>query len=168
MRESRVFINFFKNNLKTIFIIGAVLSLLAAFLAESVPDRWKVVSLYQFEYTDENINQRVIVTDQAVTLLRSSQLQEELKIPQNVKATIYKSGPLAISMTTESSTKEAAQFAISSYNRYIEANFPVRVVGSGNLELVSRNTLIAAAIGFIVGALLGVFVSLVKLYLKNF
>lgn len=168
MKESKVFLGFFKQNIVIIFISALLTPVCLVSFFYYQPNVWEAASLHQFKYDELNINQRVIETDQAVSVLRSNFLPEKLGIPEDVEINVYKPGPLGVQITTRSISSDKSKIALQLLNSYLEANFPVEVVFVGNSSIVDKRLEIIAILSFCVGAVLGVFISLVKTYLKNF
>lgn len=100
MRESRLYINFFRRNF-LIILLPLLFSLsLGFYYSSQIPKSIIAGQLYEMPYRAENINIQVILTDEAVSLARES--EGILGLGKEFEVRAYKTGPLSFYVSLKS------------------------------------------------------------------
>lgn len=167
MRESRMYLRFFRKWLWVIGVFGILGLLGGYYMVNGMPELWLVRSEYEFSYTQETSDAVSKQADEAVSLLRSQELQNSLGIQTN-ETTIYKNGPFVLKI--ETSARDANRSAVmnSVISNYLLKNYSVHQIGQlvtqKEEKPVIRYLLFFAGLG--IG--LGLIISLIISYFKNF
>lgn len=167
MRESRLYLNFFKKNL-LIFVLFGLTGLGAGFTYQTKqPPGVEFTSLWQMEYDQTNVADRIALTDQAVTLVRSAHLRGEIASP-GAKVTVYKPGPLAIELKAIGQTEVIARESNYQLAGYLKDHFPIKKIGQEVVTYQQPPLILGVILGLAVGLGVGLLVSLIKAYFEKF
>src|SRR5688572_3649811 len=102
MRESRLFLNFFKNNI-LILVIAVIIGLGSGYLWNSQkPTIYTHHTLLELNYPDYKMEDRIILADEIVVKLRSENLERTLGLNPNQTTKIFKPAPYAIKVEVTS------------------------------------------------------------------
>jgi hypothetical protein len=166
MKESRQYLSFFKKNILIILIPMLVAPLSYFFILERENKIVTITRLVEFSTPDKNLADAELLTDQAVKLLRSENLKQELKI--NSKVSIYKYAPAVLSLEVSGIDAEQAKGDLSKLSRFTESRYLASALGRDSEKFLDEKiysylTILAGA-----GFLTGVIFSLAKSYFQNF
>lgn len=165
MRESQLFLIFFKKHLVSLILLIILGCLTSIYFYSSEPSQTKISQSFKLEYALENINDTVILADQAVTELRSQQF--DLGFPDS-GATIYKSGPMTISIEVLARDRNIGYGLLLKETEYLRKNFSAGALTEPQLSLVEPNLFKYLLTGALIGFLAGLSFSLTREYLKNY
>src|SRR5438876_1166937 len=99
MQESKIYLNFFKTNSPILLATSVLGFCVGGYLGLHQPVIYSSSDLLIMDYNDNNIQDRVTLSDQAVSVIRSTQIQSRLSLYPGSKLAIYKVAPLAINIT---------------------------------------------------------------------
>lgn len=161
MKESAIFINYFKNN--TVIIL--------------IPTFIVAAALYYFQWRQPYINfksrlysieKAALLTDNFVSIIRDAHLKEEIGINKDSKVIAYKSGPLTVDITLVNLDENQAAKDSAILESYIVKKYPINRVGH-ELSYAKKTTeWILAIIGLGIGFIFGNILSLTKIYLSKY
>ena len=165
MKESELYINFLKRNWLW-FILPLIISLLLSiYFYAQVPSKVKISQTFKMEYELQNIDTILALTDQAVAQLRAQRFSD---LFDDSEALIYKSAPLSINIDAVSSNRNLSYALLVKEVEYLKQNFNVGELTSPQITQVEPNLFKYLISGLIVGGLIGLMLSLVREYLKNY
>jgi hypothetical protein len=166
--ESQVYLSFIKAN-ALLLTVPLLLGCMGGWIhSTSQPLTYASNMLLQMDYTESNLKERIIVTDQATTILRSGQIHSQIQLNPDNKMVIYKSGPVAISVSAEGLNKESLVTDVMKIKDYGQSHYPLTQVAEIITSPKSRETEKEIFIGASIGVFLGFVLSLIRTYLKNF
>lgn len=168
MKESNLYLIFFKSNLVLITVCALVLSFVGYFYQTRKPTVYTENLFLQMAYSEGDINQKIALADQAVTLGRSENIKKDLGVSANTEINLFKPGPLAIQVSASSIDRSTLDSDLSTVFYFLKNNFPLAEMGQRVYFQSSANKALGILIGFVIGTTLGIWVSLVKTYLKNY
>ncbi len=164
MKESRLYFQFFHSNIWLIFSPAVVLSLMTFIYVWQLPPAEHYSQLLSMDYTLENVQSQIQLTDQAVSLLRESSVQQMLGI--NSSPVIYKAGPVLLAIDIKDN-KEPTK-SLETLSSFAESRFPVKKEGAIFHSYETPQWTGIIALTFVVGLGLGTLLSLIKTYGKNY
>lgn len=167
MRESRIYLNFFKRNLVIIFtplILGVVF---AYFYMVGLPNMYVLTRLYEISYNKSNITAQIALSDEAITEVRSANIQQSIGINSGTGMTIYKPAPLSIYLILQSKNSNLSN-DLQKADNYLTNKFPLKKVGIDISTIKKPNYPIYFLEGGIGGFLIGIFISLMQEYFRNY
>jgi len=165
MKESEVYINFFKRNLWWILVPLIIFLIISTIFYALAPEKSRLGQVFRIDYQIENADVKMALADEAVAETRAQKFNQAFP---DTTAVIYKSAPLLISIEVDSPVRENAYEVMLRINDYLDKNFSVTeaaplavtaVVPSGFKYLLS---------GILAGFLTGLIISLIKEYRKNY
>lgn len=168
MKESGLYIQYFKNNFFWVFIPVIFFGALGYYFQLKQPVIYKLEGLYEVDSKSEEISRKVVLGDQAVINLRTANLQSDLDIPKEVNFNVFKDGPLGIKMEVSSIDSELLAGQLDKAESYLISKIAVKRVGNLNKVVIYPNLIIGFLIGLGIGGLMGLTASLIKNYCKNF
>lgn len=165
MKESEIYLSFLKRNL-LILIIPLLLGILAgSFFLSQVKSKTKISQSFRMIYNLEDVNTILALTDQAVFELRAQRFS---RLFPDASDSIYKSGPLAITIDTTSGQRETAYGLLLKEAVYLGQNFSVAQLNQPEISQVEPSVIKYLLSGILAGFLGGLLLALVKEYLKNY
>ncbi len=167
-KESKLFLDFFRRNLLLIVLPVLIFTLVGVLFQLSKPTIYSQNAKYEMVYEVENIQNRISITDQAVSTIRSLNLQKSLELNSSTELVVFKSGPLLIDLTVNSKSVDQTSQDFNKVSNYLVDNYQVKEVG---LEVPSQNRDISPLLIFIAlfsGLSVGVVLSLAREYLRNY
>lgn len=165
MKESALFINFFKRNSGLLAIplfLGLVLSV---YFYAQAQTKIQISQAFNMSYNLENINIVLALTDQAVTQTRIQNFQN---FYPDSNAIIYKSSPLTVMIETQALTKEIAYELFLKESGYLRQNFSVTELTQPQIITLEPSLLKYLISGLLLGFLVGLITSLVREYFRNY
>jgi len=167
-KESATYLGFFKENTLLILIPAFTVSLSAYFYQLQQPPIFHKSILMEMEYNQEDVLKKITLADEAVTLLRTSQVQQELGISKDLKVTTVKNGPLAINLDVSGRDEAKINTDLDKLAIYSKERFPLKNVGVSVESIKKTSEFIYATGGLMAGLLIGIFFSLIKTYFKKY
>lgn len=165
MKESQLYLDFIKRNLITLVSPVVLVLIISIYFYAQVPAQTKISQSFKMQYQLEDINAVLALTDQAVAELRA---QRFAQIFPESSASIYKSAPLNISIESTSLERDTSYALLLKETEYLRQNFQVEELTSPEIILIEPNLFKYLVSGLIVGGLIGLVISLVREYLKNY
>ena len=165
MKESQLYIDFIKRNL--IFLLGPVFVtlLISLYFYAQVPSKVKISQTFKMQYNLENIDTILALTDQAVSELRAQRFSE---VFGQSSVSVYKSAPLNISIDATSLNRDTSYALLLKESEYLRQNFQTGELTNPEITQIEPNLFKYLISGLIIGGLIGLIISLVREYLKNF
>ena len=165
--ESAIYLNFLKSFwwlFLTLMLIGGLIG--AWFAIKQPPTSFTEVQL-EAGVKLEKMQDNILLADEVVGILRSRSIQAGLMISKETKIVAHKNGPLMVNLLVESSSLELASKEATTLSNYVVARYGFQVLGtnSGNS---SGKIFLMVLIGIGGGLFLGLIMSLLKTYLKNY
>lgn len=168
MKESRLFLNYFKKNTVLILIPTFIVATSFYYFQLRQPYINLKSRLYVLEYDQNNIEKVILLTDSFVSIIRNTHLKEEIGINKQSRVVAYKSGPLTVDITLVNPDENQAERDSAILESYITKKYPINTVGH-ELSYTKKTPLwILAIIGLGVGFILGNILSLIKIYLSKY
>lgn len=168
MKESKLYLSFFKENLLLIVSPTLVLLLFSLYKAYYLPQIHIYHSLYEIKSGDVNFNRKIAEADQAVTLLRSENIKKSLNISEDVKVQAFRPAPLLIKLELRSAQMTILGDENLKYEPFLFNRYKAGKIGESYYSQELKPFLIYAVFGAGVGFLLGFFISLLKTYFRKF
>jgi len=165
MKESELYINFLKRNW-LFFLLPLLISLiLSVYFYAQVPTQVKISQTFKMNYNLQNIDTILALTDQAVMQLR---LQKFSDVFSESSVTIFKSAPLNISIEATSKERDNSYNLLLKEVEYLRQNFQVQDLTSPEIALIEPSLFKYLISSLIIGGLIGLIISLIREYLKNY
>lgn len=163
MKESRLYLAFIKRNI-LLLLLPALLGLIVSmYFFAQVKTLTKVTQTFKMAYTLDNIDIILALTDQAVSELRTLQTDE----PETVSR-IYKSSPLSITVEETSVNSEIAYEQLINRTAYLNSNFQVIELTKPQVSQIEPGFSKYFIAGLAGGFLLGLIITLIREYFKNY
>ena len=167
MKESYLYLNFLKT-FGLLFVLLAIIGLIMSYyFVNKLPDIYISERLYGFNYKLENAAAVEKESEQVVTVLRSKNLIEKLRISES-QVNIYKPGPFAVAIQVKSQNAEQSVRNLLTFSGYLESKYQVEQIGREVFSTEPKPYFKYMFSGFIVGELIALFVSLVTSYFKHY
>lgn len=160
MKELTLYLNFFRKNLTVIISLALVGAFIGYYLQLGKPTIYKVSRLWEFD------NQ--LLTEQAVTYLRSENLAGKFKLSNGSKVVVHQNGPLSIEVEIEAKSPENLTSTFEKVSEFVKGRFKVEKVGEDVYSEREANIWLGFLVGLAFGASLGILASLMRAYLMNF
>lgn len=167
MTESRSYINFLKSYVLVFVLFGLIGLIAAYYLFSKLPTIYRVERLYEFPYTLENASAVEKESEQAVTILRSPQLKEELGI-QKSTVSIYKPGPFSVSISVKDMDAADAVYNMSVLAGYFSQKYQTQEIGNETFISEPKPLSKYLFLGFFSAELFCLFLTLTLAYLKRY
>ncbi|OGE34141.1 hypothetical protein A3C32_00920 [Candidatus Daviesbacteria bacterium RIFCSPHIGHO2_02_FULL_41_14] len=166
-RESFIYLNFLRSFwwlFLSLMLIGGLIG--ASFAIKQPLQSFTEVQL-EAGFELEKMQDNILLADEVVGILRSRSIQAELMISKETKVVAHKNGPLMVNLLVESPSLELASKEATILSNYVVARYGFQVLGtsSGNS---SGEMFLMVLIGSGAGLFLGLILSLLKTYLKNY
>lgn len=165
MKELMLYWQFFKRNILLLLLpilIGLIISI---FFYSQVATQTKISQSFRMEYSIENIDTVLALTDQAVTELR---LQRFEALFPNSSVLVYKGAPLTINIETVSQDRNTGYELLLKEITYLRENFSVSELNKPAVSFTEPNAFKYFLSGILPGFLFGLATSLIREYLKNY
>lgn len=168
MKESQKYLSFFRRN-TPFLIVPLLLALIAsALVINNYPSRYQIQSLFQIDYDDTNINQKTVIVDQAVSSVRSKNIQLELRIKDGVKVNAVKNAPFSLLLITEGGSRDDVTQSTLFTKDFLNLHYEMVEVGQRVEGLIPPPYFLIVSLAIGIGLIFGLLISLVKEYFKNF
>lgn len=167
-KESHIYTNFIRQNALILISIPLAFGIGGYLYKSAQPEVLHREALLQINYSNENIEKQMALTDAAVVKLRSAQLQQTLSLSGKSTPIIHKSGPVAITLVTEGVDRSAIVEDLEILKKYTLYSFPISEVGQATEYPKDNNLWFFVGISALTGIAFGVIIALLTHYLKNF
>jgi hypothetical protein len=165
MKESKLYWKFFRENL-TYFIIAWLLFGTLGFLYQlQKPIQYKTAITLEMPHTDENVLQKIPQVQEAVTLARTTSVQEQVGAGP---ITVYINSPLTLVIQSTTDFGQTSSVSVNRMSWYLINKFGLNKVGDDLHSQVYPNYFLGIAIGLAIGTLLVVSVLLMRSYVQEF
>lgn len=165
MKEPELYMGFLRRNFLILLIPLLIGILISSFLLSGVKSQTKISQSFRMVYNLEDVDLVLALTDQAVSELRAQRFKS---FYSEASDSIYKSGPLAITIDTVSIQKETAYELLLKNSVYLHQNFSVIQLNQPEISQLEPSIAKYLITGSLTGFLLGFVVSLIKEYFKNY
>lgn len=164
MKESRLYLAFIKRNI-LLLLLPALLGLIVSmYFFAQVKTLTKVNQSFKMAYTLDNIDTVFALTDQAVSELRTLQVEEM----ETASTNIYKSAPLSVTIEVSSDNSEKAYQQLIKRTGYLNSNFQVIELTKPQVSQIEPGFSKYFIAGIAGGFLLGLIIALIREYFKNY
>lgn len=168
MRESRIYLNFFKSNIPVIVLPSVITTAFGLYYYSTIPSTFVLSRLYEFSYNEQTLLQQIALSDTAVTLTRSLNIQSQLNMDPQVNLQVTKIAPVVIKTDIESSNAQLLEPNLQRVDNYLTGKYSLKKVGE-DINMQHKPNIIFYILGSIAaGFSLGIFISLIKEYFKNY
>jgi hypothetical protein len=168
LSESQRYISYMKSYMNLFVLLPLAGMTLASLVYHIQPPLVETSQLFEMQYDSGNIPARVQLADEAVTLLRSSQVHHLLRLSEGNKISLYKSGPLLINIVTNGKEKNMVEKDNELIAGYLETKFPVNQIGGLITYTKKVSPYYYLGAGLFAGALITLLFSLIREYFRNF
>lgn len=165
MRESELYLNFLKRNLYYFLIPVILVLIIGTFYYVQVPSKTKISQTFRLDYNLQNINIILALTDQAVAELRSQRFEPVLT---DTSVSIYKGAPLNITVEVVSPDRSKSFTLLLKEAEYLRQNFSVAELTGPKITAIEPSLLKYIISELIIGGFIGLIISLIREYLKNY
>lgn len=168
MRESKAYINFFKRNWLFLIVPGLIGAMIGVAVQINKPIKYYESRVLEMGFTQNNIGERIALTDQVTTFVREGANRRVLSLDPGVVMVAYKSAPLLINLRVEGSQKESLGANLSRVEKMLVDKYDLQPIGSDLFETEVASLLIGFLIGLFAGLSTGILGVLIKEYTDNF
>lgn len=168
MKESRLYLKFFKDNLLIILLPALLLGVVSLFYQLSKPEDYKATRLFEVIYNLENVSEKIALTDQAVAMTRSLNLTRALDVGDNTQVVVFKPSPLSIQIEARSVGEAESVEAVNKLSIFLSQNYHVKELGQAMVLKEDKSLSFPTLLGFFAGMLAGLIFSLIRAYFKNY
>ena len=169
MRESRAYLNYFKQNrwyILTPMTVALGASVVYVLLLQ--PKLYQASALYEYSNSKLTISEMQVEVNQAVENMRSGVIENLLHLQNLSSLDVYKKGDLAIAVDITSLNKLSAQQDETSISQYITQKFAISQTGNWVTLSTKSNGSLIILISLLIGASIGLTASLLRSYLRNY
>lgn len=167
-KESIIYLTFFKQNLVLILFLGILGGAGGFYYQDKQPIKLENQNNLEMDYDKTNLNQRINLTDEAVSILRSQVLEQKLQLNPQDEITIFKSGPVLIEIDVTGSNSEMVSSDQTAVDFYLLSNFPSHQLGKPVIKNLPRSFFQFGIGGLVLGGFLGLLIGLIKFYFTNY
>lgn len=166
VKESKVYLDFFGKFKITIFVPAVTLAAALYFYQLYQPTTKHQSLLLEMGYEPDEINQAVTLTDEAVSLLRTRNVHDELSLSGIDKIVVFKSGPLVLNIDASGADSGILHKQLNKLGDFAKDKFPLKQVGKQVSFNEKTSEVYFLAAGLSIGFFIGILVSLIRTYLK--
>lgn len=167
MRESRLYLNFFKNNLLIIMFCGLVFLVIGIYDYLNSKAIYKFTRVVEYKYEYKKADEVGALVDEKVALLRSKNLEKYL-LNDNGKINVYKSGPFSLTYEIITDSKTNMRSYATNVQSYLEPDINARIIHPDLYEKLPNLKIYYIPIYLILGYIFGIFISLIKSYFEKY
>lgn len=165
MRESSLYLKFFKENLVLILLPLLIFTVASFIYQGSKHPLYRSSILLQMQYTDTNVADRISLTDEMVAEARSAYLRGDFQLKPGESVNVFKPSPLSAEVSLISTYPSNDVTLVVST---LTSRFPAKQIGERIDSVQKSFNPILIFIGSSVGLAIGLLISLTKSYFKNF
>lgn len=166
MKESRLYLNFFKQYFIYFAIASLLFTSLGVLFQIQKPTEYKISRFMEILNTDEDISQKISLVQEAVTFARSQNIKQQLEINSDV--TIFNNSPLTVNVDVSNSDRTKINSDLSKISQLLETKFFFSKVGADVESYKTANYFVGGLVGFALGNLLVASFLLTFLYQRHF
>lgn len=166
MRESQLYLFFIKRNVVLLLIPAIIFSLIGYFYMLSRPVSYKLQRMFEVRYADGEVQEGVTLADEVVTFIRSENIKQSLGVEATLNA--YKPGPLAIYLVAESEARGELRVGADLVTKILTSKYSVEQIGVDVVTKKMPSVYAGFLVGFVTGALIGLFLSLLREYFRTY
>lgn len=167
-RESAIYLSFFRENLWLIAVPAISLTLAGFLYRASQPVPYRLYALLEMDYQDSELPQKTLLTDEAVTALRTDVLTSGQTFDSQNRMRLYKVGPAAINVEIEGLQPENLRADFKKIASQAEAKYDFHQKGEVGVGVKELPQYIFELGGLAAGLLLGILAALIKTYLRKY
>lgn len=167
MKESQLYLNFFKKNLLLLLIPVVLFSLIGFYIQTTKPVIYTESRVLETNIFEGDVQKKVLLIDQAVSTTRQPNVLAGLNQNSNVEMRLFKSAPLTVAVSATSQDPLVLKEGLDSMSSYLEEKYKLKVVGQDISSTNRPNVFYGILLGSLAGALCGLFISLVKTYFHS-
>lgn len=167
MRESRIYLNFFRRNLVIIITPAVLGTIIAYFYVMQLPKMYVITRLYEMSYDKSNIAAQIALSDEAITEIRAANIQQSIGISPGTELIVYKPAPLSVYLILQS-VNLSLEGDLQKVDDYLVKKFPVKKIGVDITSEKKLNYLVFFLEGSLGGFLAGILISLIREYFWNY
>lgn len=119
-------------------------------------------------YSQTDVQQKIALTDEAVSVIRSANVESELGFAGKTYLSAFKPGPLLISLTVNSDNQTLVQTMLNKSSDYLRSHYQLTELGQDVITVKSPNLFLGTGMGLVVGFLFATLISLMREYFRNF
>lgn len=168
MKESKLFLNFFKKNLLLILLPLVIFSILGFYIQSSKPVVYLQTRVLEADIFKDDVTKKVLLIDQAVSTTRSANVITTLDIPEEVDINLFKSAPLTVNLTASSKDPLHLKEGLDNVSDHLMDKYKLNVVGKDIESSEKANLLYGLFLGTVIGAVCGLIISLIKTYFRAY
>lgn len=167
-KESRIYLNFFRQNILILLSLASLGGLIGFYYQSQLPLKTESQNDLEIEYDQNNLNQRITLTDEAVSLVRSQVLQNHLKLNPDNQIVVFKPGPLLIEIDVIGSDYQSVTSDQMSIDAYLKSYFPSHQITNSLVKSLPKSPILSTMLGLFLGGVIGLLIALVKFYFTNY
>lgn len=167
MKESQLYLNFFKKNLLLLILPLVLFSIVGFYIQTTKPALYTMSRLLEANIFESDVQKRVLLIDQAVSTTRQQNVLESLSSNPYMNLSLFKSAPLTVTVSATSQDPLVLKEGLNGVSDYLEVKYKLKVVGQDITTTSRSNVLYGILLGAAAGALCGLFISLVKTYFHS-
>lgn len=165
MKESELYLAFIRRNFLFLVIPIIISLVISIYFYSVVPSRVKILQTFKMQYTLGNIDTVLALADQAVAELRAQRFD---KVYPDAEVTIFKSAPLDVSFEAVSLNRDTSYALLLKEIEYLRQNFLVQELTSPEIIFVEPNVFKYLISGLMIGGFVGLVISLIREYFRNY
>lgn len=165
MKESRLYLQFIKDNLFLLFVPVVISFLIGIYFYSSEITKTKLSQSFRTEYGLENMETSMSMADQAVAELRLADFDSHFP---GTQALIYKPAPLIVSIEVLSEDKNTGFELLLKETEYLKKNFSVSTLTQIQAEIIEPSLFKYFLTSIILGGFAGLSFALGREYFKNY
>lgn len=166
-RESAIYLNFFRQQIWLMAIPSFALALGGYLYQQSLPARYRLTALLEMNYRLSELPQKTLLTDEAITALRTDVLAAGQNLGQN-DIRLYKVGPVAVNVEIEGLNQDEVKTDLVKLETQAQNKYDFQERAVSALAVKKQPPFFLAGLGLTVGFFLGLLLSLVKVYLRDY
>lgn len=167
-KESQLYLSFFRRHFGLIFIPALLLGGSSYLFLSHQPLTTHLIETWELDYQAADINNQVLLTDELVSLLRSSNIQKSLSLDANTKLLAYRIGPDLLQIDLASIGAQSLPIEMKAVEKFGQDHFSLHQVGQPVTSQDKKAFTITVLGSFLIGFFIGITLSLTREYLHNF
>lgn len=167
-KESAIYLSFFRENLWLIAIPAISLTLAGFLYRQSQPVSHRLYALMEMDYRESELPQKTLLTDEAVTALRTDVIISGQSFGSQNRMRLYKVGPAAVNVEIEGLHPDGLRADFKKLADQAQAKYGFYQKGEIGIGVKQLPQLIFELGGLVAGMLFGVLTALIKTYLRKY
>lgn len=132
-----------------------------------LPNMYVLTRLYEMSYDKNNVTAQIALSDEAITEIRAANIQKSVGVSPGTKLTIYKPAPLSVYLILQSVNSNLSS-DLEKVNNYLTYKFPLKKIGMDIATVKRPNYPLYFLEGIVGGFLVGILISLMREYFRNY